>query len=151
MASPEGQNLVDRISSCPSDVFPPHPFRALEETPFEQVRAVIFGQDPYHTPGKACGLAFSVPAGEKLPPSLKNIFKVMAASNGIRRTRGDLSDWAAAGVLLLNTILTVEAGKPLAHAGWGWETLTDLLLSFLQDEMDLFFFCGANQHSVFGR
>ena len=119
MASPEGQNLVDRISSCPSDVFPPHPFRALEETPFEQVRAVIFGQDPYHTPGKACGLAFSVPAGEKLPPSLKNIFKVMAASNGIRRTRGDLSDWAAAGVLLLNTILTVEAGKPLAHAGWG--------------------------------
>ena len=63
-ASPEGQNLVDRISSCPSDVFPPHPFRALEETPFEQVRAVIFGQDPYHTPGKACGLAFSVPAGE---------------------------------------------------------------------------------------
>ena len=109
MASPEGQNLVDRISSCTSDVFPPHPFRALEETPFEQVRAVIFGQDPYHTPGKACGLAFSVPAGEKLPPSLKNIFKVMAASNEIRRTRGDLSDWAAAGVLLLNTILTVEA------------------------------------------
>ena len=75
MASPEGQNLVDRISSCTADVFPPHPFRALEETPFEQVRAVIFGQDPYHTPGKACGLAFSVPAGEKLPPSLKNISK----------------------------------------------------------------------------
>ena len=131
MASPEGQNLVDRISSCTSDVFPPHPFRALEETPFEQVRAVIFGQDPYHTPGKACGLAFSVPAGEKLPPSLKNIFKVIAASNEIRRTRGDLSDWAAAGVLLLNTILTVEAGKPLAHAGWGWETLTDRLVTQL--------------------
>lgn len=131
MASPEGQNLVDRISSCTADVFPPHPFRALEETPFEQVRAVIFGQDPYHTPGKACGLAFSVPAGEKLPPSLKNIFKVMAASNEIRRTRGDLSDWAAAGVLLLNTILTVEAGKPLVHAGWGWETLTDRLVTQL--------------------
>lgn len=76
----------------------------------------------------------------------------MAASNEIRRTRGDLSDWAAAGVLLLNTILTVEAGKPLAHAGWGWETLTDRLVTQLSSGRNgLVFSCGANQHSVFGR
>ena len=141
LASPEGSALADRILERDVDVFPPRPFRALEETPLEKVRAVIFGQDPYHTPGKACGLAFSVPAGEKLPPSLRNIFKVAAEPGDAPRRDGDLSDWAQAGVLLLNTILTVEAGKPLAHAGWGWESLTDDIVRRLSnDRTGLVFF-----------
>lgn len=124
LRSPEGRATVERVLACECDVFPPRPFRAMERTPFESVRAVIFGQDPYHTPGKACGLAFSVPPHEKLPPSLRNIFKVAAEPGEAPRTRGDLGDWADAGVLLLNTILTVEVSRPLAHAGWGWETMT---------------------------
>lgn len=136
LASPGGAALLGRIADDPADVFPPTPFRALELTPFESVRAVIIGQDPYHTPGKACGLAFSVPRGEKLPPSLRNIFKVVAAGapGTALRTCGDLTDWAQAGVLLLNPVLTVEAGMPLSHAGWGWEPFTSGVIETLSRE-----------------
>lgn len=136
LASTGGAALLERIAADPADVFPPTPFRALELTPFETVRAVILGQDPYHTPGKACGLAFSVPRGERLPPSLRNIFKVVAAGapGTALRTCGDLTDWARQGVLLLNPVLTVEAGRPLSHAGWGWEPFTSGIIEALSRE-----------------
>ncbi len=124
MASPEGRAIAARCSGR-TDVFPTRPFRALEETPLESVRVVILGQDPYHTRGKAEGLAFSVPEGEKIPPSLRNIFKEIEAEfGGPRRCTTSLLDWARSGVLLLNTILTVEEGRPLSHAKLGWEAFT---------------------------
>lgn len=110
-------------------VYPPSPLRALQLTPLGGVHAVIVGQDPYHGPGQAEGLAFSVPAGVKPPPSLRNIFKEL----GCGRDRpmpasGSLAHWAAQGVLLLNTSLTVEDGQAGSHAKKGWEALTDALL-----------------------
>jgi uracil-DNA glycosylase len=117
-------------------VFPPRPFRALELTPFESVRVVILGQDPYHGPRQAHGLAFSVPEGMPLPPSLRNIFTELHGDLGIARPRsGDLSGWARQGVLLLNTVMTVEAGKPGSHAGKGWETFTDRIVGALARDM----------------
>ncbi|MBE5692525.1 uracil-DNA glycosylase [uncultured Sutterella sp.] len=150
LASPEGSALAMRLQAEKRNVYPPHAFRALELTPFESVRAVIVGQDPYHTPGKACGLAFSVPAGEKLPPSLRNIFKV-AAEGGSVRTKGDLTDWAKAGVLLINPILTVAEGQPLSHAGWGWERLTTEIIRTLSDEREglVFFLWGKPAQKLF--
>jgi uracil-DNA glycosylase len=106
-------------------VYPPTPFQALELTPLAQVRAVILGQDPYHGPGQAHGLAFSVPEGVKIPPSLRNIFKELGASP----RSGSLVEWARRGVLLLNTSLTVEQGDAGSHARKGWEALTDALLA----------------------
>jgi uracil-DNA glycosylase len=108
-------------------IYPPRPLRALELTPPEQVRAVVLGQDPYHGPGQAEGLAFSVRAGVRLPPSLRNIFKEM----GCQPPHGSLVDWARRGVLLLNACLTVEQGQAGSHAGKGWEALTDALLSHI--------------------
>lgn len=137
LQSPKGARLRERIAAEATNVYPPRPFRALELTPFESVRAVILGQDPYHTPGKACGLAFSVPDGERIAPSLRNMFKVAAGADGAGaapRTRTDLTDWAASGVLLLNPILTVREGEPLSHAGWGWETLTRGVIEALARE-----------------
>lgn len=101
-------------------------FKALELTPFDKVRVVILGQDPYHTKGMAHGLAFSVqPHVKKLPPSLRNILQEYVDDlHYPRPVSGDLTPWAINGVLLLNTILTVEEGKPLSHAGIGWEKLT---------------------------
>ncbi len=111
-------------------IYPPRPFRALELTPLETVRAVILGQDPYHGAGQAEGLAFSVPQGLKLPPSLRNIFKEWRESPiDALPSSGSLRHWAARGVLLLNTCLTVEEGKPGSHAGKGWEILTDALIA----------------------
>ena len=124
LASPTGVVLAAKLAAEVANVYPATPFRALELTPFEKVRVVIVGQDPYHTPGKACGLAFSVPEDERLPPSLKNIFRVVAARGGALRQNGDLTDWARQGVLLINPVLTVEEGKPLSHARWGWEKFT---------------------------
>lgn len=107
-------------------------FAALKVTPFDQVKVVIVGQDPYHGPGQAHGLSFSVPEGVSLPPSLKNIFKELARESGTPVIRsGDLSDWASQGVLLLNAILTVERGQPAAHAGKGWELFTDAIIQAL--------------------
>ncbi len=97
-------------------------FRALELTPPEKVRVVLTGQDPYHTPGAANGLAFSVSPGVKIPPSLRNIFQELSQDLGCGRpSSGDLTPWAREGVLLLNTILTVEQGKPASHRKWGWQ------------------------------
>lgn len=108
---------------------PGHIFRALDLTPRGRVRVVILGQDPYHTPGRATGLAFSFPPG--LPPrdSLRNILREMADDTGHARPDGDLSDWAAQGVLLLNTVLTVPLGQANGHKGWGWEALTRQVLA----------------------
>ncbi len=106
-------------------VYPPTPFHALELTPLAQVHAVVLGQDPYHGPGQAHGLAFSVQPGVKIPPSLRNIFKEL----GERPDNGSLLEWARRGVLLLNTSLTVEDGQVGSHARKGWEVLTDALLA----------------------
>lgn len=112
-------------------------FRALELTPLEKVRVVILGQDPYHGEGQAQGLAFSVPKGVKLPPSLRNIFKELSEDLGCAiPTSGDLQSWAEKGVLLLNTSLTVEAGKAGSHQGRGWEEFTDFILSSLSEKKE---------------
>jgi uracil-DNA glycosylase len=111
-------------------IYPPRPFRALELTPLHKVRAVILGQDPYHGPGQAEGLAFSVRPGVKLPPSLRNIFKELRGGpDEPLPSHGSLVEWAERGVLLLNTSLTVEDGQPGSHAKKGWEVLTDALLA----------------------
>ncbi|MBM3270931.1 MAG: uracil-DNA glycosylase [Candidatus Sericytochromatia bacterium] len=108
--------------------FPPGPqiFGAFDLTPFDAVRVVILGQDPYHGPGQAHGLAFSVPAGVALPPSLVNIFKELATDLGVPAPRhGSLESWARQGVLLLNATLTVRAHEAGSHQGKGWERFTD--------------------------
>ncbi|MCM5682843.1 uracil-DNA glycosylase [Schlegelella sp. S2-27] len=127
-----GQALVDFVDQRVRDgatVYPAQVFRALELTPLAAVRVVVLGQDPYHGPGQAQGLAFSVPAGARLPPSLRNIYKEVAADTGAPMPAdGDLTRWARQGVLLLNTALTVEGGQPQSHAQRGWESLTDALI-----------------------
>ena len=127
LASPAGQALGSFVAArleAGAVVFPPQPFRALALTPLASVRAVVLGQDPYHGPGQAEGLAFSVAPGVRVPPSLRNIFK----ERGERPLNGSLVDWARRGVLLLNTSLTVEEGQPASHARRGWESLTDALI-----------------------
>jgi uracil-DNA glycosylase len=132
LRSAAGQELVRHVDQRVRDgavVYPATVFRALELTPPSQVRVVIVGQDPYHGPGQAHGLAFSVADGQRLPPSLRNMLQEVEADTGVpSQCRGDLSAWALQGVLLLNTSLTVEGGKPQSHAGRGWEPLTDALL-----------------------
>lgn len=109
-------------------VYPPRGLRlrALELTPLDRVKVVILGQDPYHGPGQAMGLSFSVPEGVKIPPSLRNIYKELASDLAIAPPEhGNLTEWAERGVLLLNTALTVEAGQAGSHAGRGWDAITD--------------------------
>ena len=109
-------------------IYPPRGIRlrALELTPLDQVKVVILGQDPYHGPGQAMGLSFSVPEGVKVPPSLVNIYKELGTDLGLSRpAHGDLSEWARRGVLLLNNTLTVEVGQAGSHAGRGWDAVTD--------------------------
>ena len=109
-------------------------FNALELTPFESVKVVILGQDPYHGFGQAHGLSFSVQKGSPLPPSLKNIYKELQEDiGGEFPTEGDLSHWAKQGVLLLNTVLTVEEGNANSHKGKGWERLTNRLIDSLNE------------------
>lgn len=109
-------------------------FNALELTPFESVKVVILGQDPYHGFGQAHGLSFSVQKGIPLPPSLKNIYKELQEDiGGEFPTEGDLSHWAKQGVLLLNTVLTVEEGNANSHKGKGWERLTNRLIDSLNE------------------
>ena len=113
------------------EVYPPKEqlFSAFFLTPPEQVRVVILGQDPYHEPGQAHGLAFSVQAGTKLPPSLQNIYKERLADVGVPMSpNGDLTHWAKQGVLLLNTVLTVEKGKANSHKDFGWQEFTDAVV-----------------------
>lgn len=119
-----------------SVVYPPREdlFSAFELTAPEQVRVVILGQDPYHEPGQAHGLAFSVREGVKLPPSLVNIYKEREADVGIPQTKnGDLTSWAKQGVLLLNTVLTVEHGKANSHKDYGWQGFTDHVVERLAE------------------
>jgi uracil-DNA glycosylase len=121
-------------------VFPPSAdvFKALEMTPFEEVKMVIVGQDPYHGVGQAHGLAFSVRPGNFLPPSLRNMLKELTRDVPEVRSinQGDLSPWARQGVLLLNTTLTVRADKAGSHQGKGWEMLTDRLLGELAQQKE---------------
>ncbi len=115
-------------------VYPPLPdlFRAFHLCPVERTRVVILGQDPYHRPGQAHGLAFSVPSGVRLPPSLRTVFAELRADLGVEPpASGDLSGWATQGVLLLNTVLSVRAGQPGSHARHGWEHLTDAAIRML--------------------
>jgi uracil-DNA glycosylase len=109
---------------------PSRTFAAFRATPLNKVRVVILGQDPYHRPGQADGMCFSVPPAAAFPPSLRNIFREAAEDLGRSfPPDGDLSRWARQGVLLLNSILTVRAGEPLSHRGLGWERLTDATIS----------------------
>ena len=122
------QRLLEKVV-----IFPPQPLNALALTPPEKVRVVILGQDPYHGRGQAQGLAFSVAPGVALPPSLRNIFKEIQRDLGVSPPTfpvpgGSLVSWAENGVLLLNTCLTVEEGKPASHAKRGWEQLTDAVI-----------------------
>jgi len=116
-------------------IYPPGTllFNAFNRTPFPRVKVVIIGQDPYHGPGQAHGLSFSVPAGINPPPSLINIFKEIQTDigAGIPARYGDLSTWADQGVLLLNAFLTVRAGEPLSHSKCGWMEFTDAVISQL--------------------
>jgi len=115
-------------------LYPPMPqlFNAFELTPFDQVKVVILGQDPYHGPGQAHGLCFSVQAGVRPPPSLKNIFKEISAELGIEfADNGCLTPWAEQGVLLLNSVLTVEQNNAGSHQGRGWESFTDRVIEVL--------------------
>lgn len=109
-------------------------FNALKLTPFEEVKVVIIGQDPYHGKDQAHGLAFSVKEGVTMPPSLRNIFLELNSDLGIIRRNTNLSDWAKQGVLLLNTIFTVEEGKPLSHAKLGWQRFSNKIISLLNEQ-----------------
>lgn len=122
--------MLSRRLASGAQIFPLRPFRALIETPPEAVQVVIVGQDPYHGPNQAQGLAFSVPDFCPTPPSLRNLFKELAREYGNppEAPRNSLVRWARQGVLLLNTSLTVEAHQPASHAGKGWEHITDALI-----------------------
>lgn len=125
-------------------------FNALKYTSFADTKAVILGQDPYHGPGQAHGLCFSVKKGVEPPPSLVNIFKELMQDEGIRRPEhGELTCWAKQGVLLLNTVLTVREHEPNSHKGKGWETLTDRIISELNNKQTpvVFLLWGANARS----
>lgn len=122
-------------------------FKAFELTPYEKVKVVILGQDPYHQPNQAHGLSFSVETDMKLPPSLRNIYKELVDDLGIAQaTHGNLTNWAKQGVLLLNTILTVEDSRPLSHQNKGWELFTDEVIRYLnaREEMVIFVLWGKS-------
>lgn len=115
----------------------PNIFRAFDLCSFEDCRVVILGQDPYHSPKTAIGLSFAVENGNRLPPSLQNIYKELETDLNIPRSvNGDLSEWASQGVLLLNAVLTVEQGKPGSHAGRGWEIFTDSVIKTISDKKE---------------
>lgn len=137
LQSPEALALVAAVEgrqSLGAIVYPARVLHALALTPLASVRVLILGQDPYHGPGQAQGLAFSVPAGSRLPPSLRNILQEVRRDLGAvgePAATGDLSAWARQGVLLLNTALTVEDGQPGSHAKLGWESLTNAIVRAL--------------------
>ena len=122
-------------------------FNALRYTPYHEVRAVILGQDPYHGPGQAHGLSFSVQKGVAVPPSLNNIYQELESDVGFRRPgHGCLTQWAKGGVLLLNTVLTVRAHAANSHRGMGWENFTDRVIDLLNERQEpmVFLLWGAN-------
>ncbi len=118
-------------------IYPPAnlTFNAFNLTPLDGLKIVLLGQDPYHQPNQAMGLSFSVPYGVKIPPSLLNIYKELKTDLNIEPSKsGDLSSWAKQGILLLNSILSVEAGKPASHSSWGWQEFSDAVISKLSLE-----------------
>jgi uracil-DNA glycosylase len=135
LATPEARRLggfLKAEETAGKAIYPPRGRRlaALELTPLDAVKAVILGQDPYHGPGQAHGLCFSVQPGVRVPPSLVNIYKELQADLGLPiPAHGNLTNWARQGVLLLNASLTVEDGKPASHAGRGWEAITDAVVA----------------------
>jgi uracil-DNA glycosylase len=143
--SPYWHTLQDFVVSERSQyqVFPApeNVFNALELTSFAQTHVVILGQDPYHEPGQAHGLAFSVQDGTRIPPSLRNIYKELSNDIGCEiPIRGDLTSWAQQGVLLLNTTLTVRSGQAASHQGHGWEQFTDHIIRELSDKTETIVF-----------
>jgi len=145
------QKINTEYKSVSKTLYPPQKsiFNALNYTALNSVKIVIIGQDPYHNEGQAHGLAFSVPENIKIPPSLRNIFKEIESNVGTKRTAVDLSDWAQQGVLLLNTVLTVEVGKPGSHANIGWEDFTDHIIKTISKSQEhiVFMLWGAYAQS----
>jgi uracil-DNA glycosylase len=139
LEKPYFDQLVNHLKSIKKNghvVYPPGPliFNAFSLTPFDKVKVVILGQDPYHNPGEAMGLCFSVPKGKRVPPSLVNIYKEIHRDLGMAiPPHGDLSSWARQGVFLLNAMLTVEHKKAGAHKNIGWQTFTDAVIKTLSD------------------
>lgn len=138
---PYFQNLVQQLHAekrAGRTIYPPGPliFNAFALTPFDQVKVVILGQDPYHGPGQAEGLSFSVPPGVALPPSLVNIYKEIETDLGVdlRGKDGSLRGWAQQGVFLLNAALTVRAGQPTSHSHIGWTEFTDAVIRTLSEQ-----------------
>ncbi len=126
--------FVERERASTTPIYPPRElvFNAFHKTPFDQVKVVIMGQDPYHGPGQAHGLCFSVPQDIATPPSLQNIYKELATDMGVPIPKhGCLLKWAEQGVLLLNATLTVRQGIPMSHHGRGWEKFTDAVIAKL--------------------
>ena len=143
------QHFIEHETASGVAVFPPVEsiFNALDAVPFDDVNVVIIGQDPYHGLGQAHGLSFSVPVGVKIPPSLVNIFKELERDLGVKPSgHGCLEHWAKQGVLLLNTVLTVEQGKAGSHQGRGWEVFTDKIIACLnaQSRPLVFMLLGAH-------
>jgi len=135
------QNLINFLNLQAKEkkiIYPPRGqwFKAFELTHFKDVKVVILGQDPYHNPGQAQGMSFSVPEGVSLPPSLRNIFQEIQSDLGINNQSGDLTSWAKQGVLLLNSVLTVERNQPASHAGNGWEEFTDYVIELINKEKE---------------
>ena len=152
LSTPEARRLggwLRREEANGKHVYPPRGsrLRALELTPLDTVKVVILGQDPYHGPGQAHGLSFSVPNGVRLPPSLVNIYKELHADLGVPiPSQGNLDHWARQGVLLLNNALTVEAGLAGSHQGKGWEAITDAAVAAVaaKDEPCVFILWGSH-------
>ncbi len=135
-AAAQLDRFLQQEDAAGQTVYPPHVsrFRALESVSPDEVRVVILGQDPYHGPGQAMGLSFSVPQSEPVPPSLRNMYEELRDDLGFAPVRhGNLSAWTRQGVLLLNTVLSVRAGEAGSHQGRGWESLTGELLRRLSE------------------
>ena len=131
------EKIIDNVNKKYMDkvIYPERDniFRAFNLTPFDKVKVVIIGQDPYHGEGEANGLAFSLNDDVRITPSLRNIFKELESDLKIKRENKDLSGWAKQGVLLLNAILTVEKDRPLSHKDLGWEKVTDYIIKYISD------------------
>ncbi len=145
MAFVDSQRQVERVFPPDNEVF-----NAFQVTPLSKVKVVILGQDPYHGAGQAHGLSFSVPDGVKFPPSLRNIFKELSLENAEYQIpfTGNLTSWAEQGVLLMNTVLTVNEGAPHSHAKKGWEALTDRVISHLSETQQNVVFLLWGKHAI---
>lgn len=159
LATPQARKLggfLKAEEAAGKHIYPPRGsrLRALELTPLDQVKVVILGQDPYHGPGQAHGLSFSVPEGVKVPPSLVNIYKELDSDLGIpRAAHGNLEGWARQGVLLLNNALTVEEARAGSHQNLGWEAITDAAVAAVaaQDQPTVFLLWGSHARNKAAR